>query len=502
MGLVYMALTAVSLRFWRDERVRLLLLVILGFLIPVTLIDARESWNEFTWASSTVFAAILLSAFVIDHTLSSRWGRAMTSAVLAYAVVALLWFLAGPKWGYFCPELERTYVGRVLALELRSGYDPSQFPDALAAAEIRDVTDQVLARHSGSAVAWYYHGVYAETATERRDAFARVLELDPNNPLVMIPLADALTQAGDWAGAGKLLRGLLADHADSIQVQAALAEVEFQLGNYGSAAAHVRRVVALNPVEPHPYGFLFDIYDAMGEETQAEASLQAYAARHADGPAIAYQQLAEQFLRQADRSGRATARYRRAVSPRPDGAGTLSADVHLLPSSDITKLRNSDLAIGLATRACQLTEWKDPRCLRTLAAAYRTLGGALAGRGEFGRAIESYRRALEAAPGDVSALFDLAWLLAMCPDERLRNLREAIRLAEQGCDLTEHSDPVGLMILAAAYAQAGQFDVAIKTIEGALQLAEAAGNAELVAQLRDRLKRYQEGNAGLGTHRE
>jgi hypothetical protein len=53
------------------------------------------------------------------------------------------------------------------------------------------------------------------------------------------------------------------------------------------------------------------------------------------------------------------------------------------------------------------------------------------------------------------------------------------------------------MILGTAYAQAGQFEVAISTIEKALGLAQAAGNRELVGELRYRLKRYQNRTAEL-----
>jgi tetratricopeptide (TPR) repeat protein len=468
MGLVYIALVSVSFRFWRDERIRLLLLVIVGFAIPVTLIDARESWNEFTWASLTVFAAILLTAFVIDRTLSGKWGNASASVVLAYALAAMLWFLAGPKWGYFCPEWQRAYVGRVLALGLRSGYSPTQFSYAQTAGTIRELTDQVLAQHPESVMAWYFRGLHAETATERQEAFARVLTLDPNNPLVASAMADSLAQAGDWAGAKTLLQALLADSGESIKVLAAMAEVEYQLGNYDSAIAHVRRLVALNPIEPEPYGLLFNIYDAMGEEAKAEASFQDYVARHPEGPAAAYLQLAEQFLR-------ATVHDRRATS------------------SGQTGPRNLELAIRLATQASQLTEWKDPESLRVLAMAHRAFGASLADRGEFEAAIHNYRKALETNSDDVAALFDLAFLLAMCPDEELRNPVEAIRLAETGCHLTKHSDAFGLTILAATYAQVGRLDTAINTLEKALRLAQAAGDAKLATQLRFRLKQYREG---------
>ncbi len=50
------------------------------------------------------------------------------------------------------------------------------------------------------------------------------------------------------------------------------------------------------------------------------------------------------------------------------------------------------------------------------------------------------------------------------------------------------------MVLAAAYAGAGQLEVAVSTLEKALALAQArGGDRELVLHLRYRLKRYRNG---------
>ena len=56
-------------------------------------------------------------------------------------------------------------------------------------------------------------------------------------------------------------------------------------------------------------------------------------------------------------------------------------------------------------------------------------------QGDFAGAIARYRRALQADPGLVQALNNLAWLLATCPEAALRNGSEAVRLAEGACQL-------------------------------------------------------------------
>jgi tetratricopeptide (TPR) repeat protein len=66
-----------------------------------------------------------------------------------------------------------------------------------------------------------------------------------------------------------------------------------------------------------------------------------------------------------------------------------------------------------------------------------------------------------------------AWILATAPDERLRNGPQALADARHGCELTGWKDPYLLQALAAAHAECGQFEDAIKRQEQAVELAPA-----------------------------
>jgi len=76
-------------------------------------------------------------------------------------------------------------------------------------------------------------------------------------------------------------------------------------------------------------------------------------------------------------------------------------------------------------------------------------------------------------------LNDLAWIRATAPDSRLRNGAEAVKLAEQACKLTEFKDPQLIGTLAAAYAEAGQFEQAVENGERAKELALATGQSDV-----------------------
>jgi tetratricopeptide (TPR) repeat protein len=96
------------------------------------------------------------------------------------------------------------------------------------------------------------------------------------------------------------------------------------------------------------------------------------------------------------------------------------------------------------------------------AAPFAHRGNVYAELGEFERAIADFRQALSIDSESVEAHRSLAWLLATCPNRQFRNPRAAVASAEQAARLAAPGDPFVLDALAAAYANAGQFDRAVR----------------------------------------
>jgi tetratricopeptide (TPR) repeat protein len=94
-------------------------------------------------------------------------------------------------------------------------------------------------------------------------------------------------------------------------------------------------------------------------------------------------------------------------------------------------------------------------------------------------AIRHYREALRLYPDWPEALNNLAWLLATRPEAQFRDGAEAVRLAERACELTQRKKPVYVGTLAAAYAEAGRFDDAVKTAQQAIDVATSGGEKDL-----------------------
>ena len=125
------------------------------------------------------------------------------------------------------------------------------------------------------------------------------------------------------------------------------------------------------------------------------------------------------------------------------------------------------------------------------AQAYESLGLALSQVGRFSEAVENYQEALAIDPRLVSAANNLAWLLATCREEVVRNGARAIKLAKEASKLAGAKDPAILDTLGAAYAEAGQFRKAIRTQSEALNLARSARQAEQAQNIKKRLNLYQ-----------
>jgi tetratricopeptide (TPR) repeat protein len=79
-------------------------------------------------------------------------------------------------------------------------------------------------------------------------------------------------------------------------------------------------------------------------------------------------------------------------------------------------------------------------------------------------------------------LNSLAWLRATCPEAEIRNGKEAVELALKACELSEWKDWGIIDTLAAAYAEQGDFDRAIKYQKQVLQIGKSSNDYDKIKQ--------------------
>lgn len=121
------------------------------------------------------------------------------------------------------------------------------------------------------------------------------------------------------------------------------------------------------------------------------------------------------------------------------------------------------------------------------AVAYADRGDAHRSLGRWRQANSDYRDAIR-RDGKSSRIYQsAAWLLATCPDARYRNAETGLQAAQRAIRLGNDQDFRLLDTLAAAHANAGQFDKARETVQRAIQLAPE----DEVEVLQRRLKLYQ-----------
>ena len=118
------------------------------------------------------------------------------------------------------------------------------------------------------------------------------------------------------------------------------------------------------------------------------------------------------------------------------------------------------------------------------------LAFALLQTGDAAEAASVLSHAVDAHPADVNLKHNLARLLATARDPRVRDGARALRLALEVCDRTHNRDPRALDTLSAAYAAAGQVDLARATASRAAARARELGDAATAAEIDAHARQY------------
>ncbi len=122
---------------------------------------------------------------------------------------------------------------------------------------------------------------------------------------------------------------------------------------------------------------------------------------------------------------------------------------------------------------------------------------ALASRGqyyartsEFEKALSDYNEALRYDPKSNLAYNGLGWLRATCPVVAIRNGMQAVEAATRACELTNWDRWQCVSTLAAAFAQAGDFDKAMSFQAKALNMTGASDKDR--KEMQSRLDLYKQ----------
>jgi tetratricopeptide (TPR) repeat protein len=119
--------------------------------------------------------------------------------------------------------------------------------------------------------------------------------------------------------------------------------------------------------------------------------------------------------------------------------------------------------------------------------AYNNRGAAYLKIGNCAAATADLQKALELKPEFPNPHKHLAWLQATCPELDFRDGASAVAHAQRALELARESPAEYQAVLAAAYAEAGDFSRAVEWQSRCLE----ASSPESLAPMRERLKLYE-----------
>ena len=213
-----------------------------------------------------------------------------------------------------------------------------------------------------------------------------------------------------------------------------------------------------------------------------------------------------------------------AMAAADPGNERLLQQLALLHNADLQPEESIKIYSSLLSESVVPDEGDQPDAVRRVMMAKRAdllgkRGDARLSTGEHSKAVADYKEALslidqllemfpETAKGkpprDSGLLNNYAWLLSTSPEEDVRDGELAVELATEAAEITEFKQAHILSTVAAGYAEAGDFESAIKWIKKGLKANKVAGKKDGAIEegikrqeksLKAELEAYQNGEA-------
>jgi len=364
---------------------------------------------------------------------------------------------------------------------------------------------------SALAKAYILRAQLRENADERMADIDAAVKADPTSVESLQLRAAINIEQGNIEKAIADFEELIKQNPENVAVHQALATTYASTKKYDEALKHLGKAIELAPDNALNYAMRAEVYeaqekydDALADLTKAlEVSPNNGAALLARARLYYFQEKLEearadinQLLR--ERPGLSQGVLLRSMIEAADGDFQKAiVDLQNILRADPT---NVDLQMQLA--AFYVADERPRKAIQVLSGilaadegnwrALRSRGDALLSVGNHHQAIEDYNTALKLAPDNDGILNNLAWVLSTSPKDEVRDGKRAIELATKACEVTNYEMPHIISTLAAAYAETGDFENAIKWSKKCIELG-AEKLPEQIEQLRDELKHYEEG---------
>lgn len=330
--------------------------------------------------------------------------------------------------------------------------------------------------------------------SERGDREAAVrharaaLDLEPDDPGARVAYENALVDAGDTGSVRAQAEAALAADPGDVAARVRLAELLDSEGRTDEAVRELGRAVEESPRDVelrYLYGQLLGKAERLREAMEQFAAVVTLDPRHVEAHRI----LAEAAVR-SDELGAAWGHYRAILEVEPRDTEALYGAARIGAAA-------GRLEEAIENYRALLSH--DPEH----AAGRHELGLALIRSGSAGAAegAEHLRRAYVEDRTLLARGNDIAWTLATHPDAGRRDGQLALLIALELNAVAGGAEPALLETLAAAYAETGDFEAAVRSVESALEILGGAGRQQaapadrerLIELLNRRLEQYRQG---------
>jgi tetratricopeptide (TPR) repeat protein len=364
------------------------------------------------------------------------------------------------------------------------------------------------------AKAYLLRAALTEVPDEQLAEMDKALEADPKSVDALRMRAFLRLSKGEHEKAVEDLLKLVEIDPSNPAVQGALAEALANIEKFDEALKHVDKVIATNPKSPLGYNLRARIRILQDKLDDAITDLNEVL--KLDPNNVGALLLRSQALAQQDKFDEAKADVDHAIRLQPELSqalllrsmisaqakrwGAAIADIKTLLQTDP---QNAEWRLQLA--AYYAADSRPRKAIEILDElvdtdsdnwqARRARADALLSIGKHAKAVEDYNEALKKKPDDSHMLNNLAWVLATSTDDDVRDAKRSIEIGTKASELTKYEAPHILSTLAAGYAEAGDWDTAIKWSSKAVELSEKAGKTgdeDVSEQLKKELESYKE----------
>ncbi len=289
-----------------------------------------------------------------------------------------------------CPQLKAVtaVMGTIVLLSLliltRAHVRHWQNSITLFEYALKTTTNNATAEVNYGIALFYEAGRFDEAISYLRKA----VQLNPTFAIARYDLGKILLRQGKSNEAIECFNELLRQNGNSAEAHFNLAVAFNMQKKYDDAIKHLEKVLEIDPNYPDARNKMEITLIIAGRPDEAIAYFNKILQTSKD-PAEEYTNLGVVYT-QAGKYELAIQSFTKAVELKPNSTTTLNNLAWALATTDDISVQDANKAVELAQHACELTGYKNPSFLDTLAAAYAT-------GGRFDDAVKTAKQALDIA---------------------------------------------------------------------------------------------------------